>query len=307
MNKQRIINICNRWKGQWKYFSPTIAIEDFLASTIFRYNINARHYLNKYSYSKAKKILSRKYSYVIDKWKTINVKQTYDIGHASDVYLFWWQGLEEAPYIVKKCVESIRKNMPGRRCIVISKDNWMKYASIPSYIVEKYHRHIITPALFSDILRCCLLFEHGGIWIDPTCYMSRSLDETIKDYKFYTIRHGDDWEFPICKGKWALFFLASGKGNPVIGFVRDMFFEYWKKEKCIAEYLLIDTFFAIAYDNFEYAKEMIDMVPSNNRNYIKLLEMLKQNNGKDFYKCMKQIDSKTYIHKLTYKMNIDKF
>lgn len=312
MNKKRIKNIILRWKGQWLYFSPLIAIGDFLCSTIFRFN-NSRikHIISKKYYNLAQIIITNRYKTVIEKWENKfdkKEKNTFEkINKSSRIFIFWWQGEENSPEIIKDCIFAIRSHAGEHVVTIIDKDTWMKYTNIPDYILKKVNEGIINFTLFSDILRCALLYDNGGIWIDPTCYVTRDFSDDMYNKTFYTIKHGDSWEFPICKGYWATYFLAAGKNNPLLGFSRDLFFEFWKKEKAFIVYLSIDLFFSIAYDNFDFAKKMIDDVPYNNRNRDDLRNKLANNGGKDFDILLSQVDKETYINKLTYKMYIEKY
>ena len=312
MNKKRIKNIILRWKGQWLYFSPLIAIGDFLCSTIFRFN-NSRikHIISKKYYNLAQIIITNRYKTVIEKWENKfdkKEKNTFEkINKSSRIFIFWWQGEENSPEIIKDCIFAIRSHAGEHAVTIIDKDTWMKYTNIPDYILKKVNEGIINFTLFSDILRCALLYDNGGIWIDPTCYVTRDFSDDMYNKTFYTIKHGDSWEFPICKGYWATYFLAAGKNNPLLGFSRDLFFEVCKKEKAFIVYLSIDLFFSIAYDNFDFAKKMIDDVPYNNRNRDDLRNKLANNGGKDFDILLSQVDKETYINKLTYKMYIEKY
>ena len=135
--------------------------------------------------------------------------------------------------------------------------------------------------------------------------MTSECDQDIYSHSFYTIKHGDSWKHPICQGDWATFFLACNKNNPLLGYMKDMFMEYWKKEKVFIVYLSLDLFLSIAYDNFDYAKKMIDDVPLNNQKRDDRLEMLTKNNGEKFDELLEKMkESKTYINKLTYKIYI---
>lgn len=302
----RIKNISHRWYGQWKYFSPLIAICDFLTSTIFRHSLTVRHYLNKYYYAKAQKIIENKYYGVIENWKNISFTPE-NIKDNSYIFIFWWQGMNNAPFIIKKCVSSIISHKGKHKIVIIDKTNWCNYTNVPEYIVEKFHRKEISVTWFSDILRCHLLYDNGGIWIDPTCYMSGDFNDEIYNYSFYSIRHGDSYEFPICKGKWATFFLASYKGNPLMGFLCELFDTYWKNEMGFIVYLSIDLFLSVAYDNLAYARKMINEIPTNNVFRDELRKKLIIEKGDHFYKILQSIGNDTYIHKLTYKMYIKKF
>ncbi|GBG96545.1 capsular polysaccharide synthesis protein [Lactococcus termiticola] len=43
------------------------------------------------------------------------------------IWFFWWQGIDSAPPIVKKCLESIKHNSNGRTVVIVSKDNLDEY------------------------------------------------------------------------------------------------------------------------------------------------------------------------------------
>lgn len=304
---KRIRYVSKRWYGQWRFFSPKIAICDFLVTTVLRKsNGRLKHFLNFCLYNKAKDVVAQREAHVIEKWKR-NPKTNEKIAQNGMIFLFWWQGLNDAPILIKECVSVIRQNAGKHDVIIIDKDNWRQYTYIPDYILKKMEAGTINFTLFSDILRCCLLYEYGGIWIDPTCYLTKEFDDEIYDKYFYSIKHGDAWEHPICKGFWATFFIAAGKHNSLIGFMKDMFFEYWKTESVFVVYLSLDLFLSIAYDTLPYAKEMIDNVPMNNEHRDDLRKLLIKNKGIGFDELMNQVDSETYIHKLTYKMFIERF
>lgn len=302
---KRIKNIFRRWWGQLLYFSPAIAVGDFLCATILRKsNGKLKHIIIQLYYEKAKKIIVNRYKNVIREWKKKSIENT-KISPYEYIFVFWWQGINNAPPIIKKCICSIKKNAGNHKVILLNKSNYSQYVDIPKYIIDKVDKGNINVTLFSDILRCCLLYENGGIWIDPTCYMTKQFDQRMYNYSFYTIKHGDDWEFPICKGYWASFFLASTKNNPLMGFMRTLFFEFWKNEKYFIVYLSIDLFLSIAYDEFDWARDMIQDVPYNNRHRDDLRNMLLKNRGKNFAKLCYQVNEDTYINKLTYKMVIE--
>ena len=78
------------------------------------------------------------------------------------IWFCWLQGIEEAPLLVKRCLESLRKNIPDKKIIVIDGNNLGEYVNMPDYITDKWQRGIIGNAHFSDLLRLELLIEKGG-------------------------------------------------------------------------------------------------------------------------------------------------
>ena len=77
------------------------------------------------------------------------------------------QGYDDAPELVQKCIDSIKKSTQ-HPVYLIERENVTQYTDFPDYIMEKYEKGIITNAQFSDILRMNLLSRHGGLWIDAT-------------------------------------------------------------------------------------------------------------------------------------------
>lgn len=308
MNRVRIKNIVNRWKGQAKDFSISIALGDIVCSTVLRKsNGPLKHSINEKYYNKAKDIILQRYQYVVDKWNVENdVSILKNFNKKLPIYIFWWQSIEDAPGLIVSCIDRI-KELAENPVIVVDKNNWSELVDLPKFAVNAVNTGNISLTTFSDILRYNLLAKTGGMWIDPTCYLSHKFDEEVYEYPFYTINHGDIWEHPICKGKWSTFFLCSGENNPLFGFISDMINEYWKNEKSLAVYLLPDVFFSIGYENIPYIKKVIDIVPENNRDRVKLIKMLSQSKGKNFDELVEKVDKQTYIHKLTYKTYIEKF
>ena len=95
------------------------------------------------------------------------------------VFVFWWQGLDGAPDIVKSCIASMRRHIGSHPLVVITRDNVWDYVDIPEYIYEKVERKIITQTQISDIQRIALLERYGGLWLDATIMDGISLADDL--------------------------------------------------------------------------------------------------------------------------------
>lgn len=60
-----------------------------------------------------------------------------DLSIGDCIWICWWQGLDNAPELVRKCVESIQKNAGNHEVIIITEDNYKEYVNIPKWIEEK--------------------------------------------------------------------------------------------------------------------------------------------------------------------------
>ena len=192
------------------------------------------------------KFIEKEFKEIIAKYKKNTcspaVAEIKEIAEKSktNIWVFWWQGYEAAPVLVKKCIESVRKNAGTHTVILLTKDNWQTYADIPEYIIKKVSEGNISLTHFSDILRMALLAEHGGLWLDATIFVSR----TIPDYCFtlpYFSIHYKNSSSKIARGRWTGFCQGARKNSIIHSFCRDIFFEYWKKYARLADYFFIDV------------------------------------------------------------------
>lgn len=218
------------------------------------------------------------------------------------VWVFWYQGYEQMPKIVKVCIDSIKQNFKNNKVILITKENYQEYADIPDYITEKVKKGIITLTHFSDILRATLLAKHGGIWIDSTVYLKGDISQEVVNYPFYTLKLEDHTLDTQCitRTRWAGFLMSGARGNPVFVGLRDILFEYWKDHNVLVNYFLIDYIINFLYDNVSEVKDLIDKVPMGNKNLFSLAELLFEKFDETKFAKICQ-DTKAF--KLTYKFS----
>jgi len=133
------------------------------------------------------------------------------------IWFLWLQGLPSAPAIVQKCFESWVTNNKNWKIVLLDKNNIVEYISLPNAET--------TPQALSDIIRINLLAEHGGIWVDATCYCTTPLDNWIYDHikaGFFAFdRPGPDRMI----SSW---FLAATKNAYIPQYLKNEVNAYWK-------------------------------------------------------------------------------
>jgi hypothetical protein len=159
---------------------------------------------------------------------------------------------------------------------------------------------IISLTHLSDILRVCLLHDHGGLWLDATVYATSKINPSIFDLDVFTVRN-DITYFYETRYKWATFIIGGRKGHPFFAFVRDMLMEYWNRNVELIDYLLMDYYITIAYDRIFVIRDALNRVPySNNQVCVLVRYLLGEAFDSGVYE---RICSDTYLHKLTWKEN----
>lgn len=212
------------------------------------------------------------------------------------IWTLWWQGRDNAPLIVKRCLQSIEANFQDGTLIVLDKNNYKNYVQLPTHIMEKFEKGIITITHFSDILRFNLLSQHGGMWIDSTVYVSRPIPMNIFDSDFYTIHQIGDSENNISEFKWTAFLLGGKKENSIFSKMCSLFDAYWTDHNDLLCYFLIDYFMYMIYTSNQKEQDLIDNVCVYEGDIFQLNNLLYT----DYYAEINQIP---LFNKLSWKEN----
>lgn len=242
--------------------------------------------------------LKSNYKNVIDKYK-LKTDEVPSKPERRYIWTLWWQGEKNAPPLVSTCLKKMRENANGAEVIVLSKDNYEQYITIPKYIIEKREKGYISFAQLSDIFRFTLLEKYGGLWLDSTVYTSKPIPEDYFEKEFYS-QH-TKWQ-PTCFVQHNLyhgFIIGSQKGGKLVSFVKEIFFEYWKENDTLIDYLLIDYLIMIAYTTFQDIKEEIDNLPYSSERLYDLVKLLNKPYNYDTFKSLTEdcIFSKLDWHK----------
>lgn len=173
------------------------------------------------------------------------------------VWVCWLQGLENAPKLVQVCVDSIRKNHPNRKVVVLTDENIAEYVSVPEYVLRKYQQGCMTRTHYSDIIRLLLLSQYGGVWMDSTILMTGSLPEYIEQSSFFAYHSATELAHVCC----ATGFMAACAHHPIVEDTLQILLEYWKHETKLVSYSVIHLLIYMAtHDindaNRQYWKEV---------------------------------------------------
>lgn len=242
--------------------------------------------------------LESDYSDIIHTYKNYNESCAYN--YKSPVWVFWMQGYDKAPVLVKKCIDSIRKST-SHPVLLITKDNIDDYLNLPEYITRKYNQGIITNAQFSDILRMSLLSEYGGLWIDATVFVPKKIPEEVFYNEYYTCKRHTKKTNYVSKYRWTSFVNGCQKGCIIQKVMADLFLAYWKNNDYLIDYLLVDYFMAVVYNNFQNAKSLVDNLKYNNSMIDELQSRMNLEYSKDEYDSLIN-QTETFLFKLSWRM-----
>lgn len=221
-----------------------------------------QHFIHSIRYKKIETFLLNNNKELIEKYKNKSVVTTSN-NEKKVIWVMWWQGIQNAPKIVKICVNSILNNNPNKKVIILDENNYSKYVDIPQNILTKVYSGKLSITNLSDLIRLKVLSKYGGMWFDSTIYLNKPINDLFDKYPFFSIKT-DHKKWSVSKGLWTTFLMGCDKNNILFAFSDEVMTNYLQKYDYIIGYFLIDAIISLAYNNIPLCRIEIDKVPENN-------------------------------------------
>lgn len=218
----------------------------------------------------------------------------------SDSKIIWWlwyQGLEDAPPIVKKCWESVNNYKGEYELITLDNKNLYEYVNLPATILEKRKKGIIGDAHFSDLCRLSLLKNYGGVWIDATVLMTGEIPEFIKKQNLFFFQSSNIDQNFSCMSNW---FIKAQSNNYFIDALYRSIIEYWEKNSHVLDYYIFHMFAKLLVEQDAVCQSMLtNMAYLSNAQPHVLQNLLKE---KFSISQWESVLFCSFVHKLTYRV-----
>lgn len=140
------------------------------------------------------------------------------------IWFCWFDGLEQAPPLIRHCFRSWQRHNPGWDVIFLHDGNLLDYVDA-SCGCNMAH---LTVQKRANLLRLALLDTHGGVWADATCFCTRPLDRWIGDCMdtgFFCFQADGPGRV---MGNW---FMAAMPGNELVRSFRQTHLAYWRDHR----------------------------------------------------------------------------
>ena len=220
------------------------------------------------------------------------------IEKSNKIWICWFQGIENAPELVKACYNSVLKNYKDKEIIVLTEENYKKYVDMPEHIIKKWEKGYITFAHFSDILRIELLSKYGGLWLDSTIFTTKRselvFNENIELFVFKQVDLDRKNSLSVVASNWLIY---ANKDNNIINLTKKLLYYYWEDYNYAINYNIFHIFFKLATE--VYKDEWKNVPTFNNISpHILQFELCEEFNDKRF----EQIKNMSDFHKLNWRI-----
>lgn len=237
------------------------------------------------------KHLLKHYGDVIEKYSTANESTT----KCQDfkIWVFWGQGKENMPALVKACYNKMVENNPNVQ--FIDMENVRNFIELPLVVYNKLKTGKLLYAHFSDIVRNSLLAKYGGLWLDATIYTNCTIPQIATQHTFFSPHDEKNATY------WCTYAMGSNKINSTtFCFLREMLIAVCSREKVWPDYLMQDHLISFAYKNIPATKKAIDETPQNNTRRFMLFALMNKPWDEEVYN---ELIKDNFIFKLSYKAN----
>jgi len=255
------------------------------------------------------------------------------------IWIYWAQGFQNAPLLVKKVVESWKKCNPEWDVLLLDDKNINDFIKIS---LKEENWNNMPMAHRADLIRLMLLEKYGGIWSDATVYCMKPLDcwiDEVMQEGFFAFYRPSNYRLI---SSW---FLAAEKDNKIVKTWREAFESYYRDNRFIKhgfvyrrlnkilgkvfnkklEYtkywlsplvvkvLRVNPYFIIHYlfydvvtknDDLNDSWKRIRKIDANKLHKLKRYGMMKDIDKKDF---LSFVDADVYMYKLDWKHNPDDY
>ena len=213
------------------------------------------------------------------------------------IWQYWESKDGSIPPLVQACLNSVNKFKGDRKRIILNPDNVKDYVNIPEIFWRMREKGLIKTAFFSDILRTCLLIQHGGIWMDATVLLTEELPEYITNAELFVFQN--DLKIDLDGLNMASYFIVAKPNNPILVQTLKAMEAYWKENRFLVNYFtFLHAFTMVTQKN----KEIFSKVPFFNFLSVQQMqgELLNKFN-EDRWEQLKKISG---VHKLTHKQSV---
>ena len=248
----------------------------------------------------------KKYQTYIDQYNIIK-EEDGDINYDDTIWICWWQGIENAPELVKACVNSIKMHAGTHPVVFITDENVSKYVQIPNFLLKKIREGTISKTHYSDYVRTALLAKYGGLWLDSTFLCNSDKLSTCFNENIWSIKRPDYLHCSVFGGYFANYSMRVKYGYRwIYKIVRDFWTKYWIDSSIngniLIDYLLYDYLFTLIIKNFENVKNEVCKIQPNNPMCDALITMINDNYDELTWKVL---NKDTFLFKLSWKAKVD--
>lgn len=206
------------------------------------------------------------------------------------VYVYWAQGFDAAPDIVRMCNRRLKEHCSGT-LVELDEPAMQELVRLPADIEARE----IKPTHRSDLLRLELLARYGGSWLDATCLVTADPTPKLAALRAPT----GYFAFAKRRATFASWVMSSVPDHRMVRMQRAALHTYWRHHDRLTDYFAMHHIFESLTRLDEEFGRLWDATPTRpyNRAFELFWHLDAYRSQEDFQKML----AGSFVHKLTYK------
>ena len=172
------------------------------------------------------------------------------------VFSFW--GWNPQPDLITSCFESMKKNC-NQQVIILNEKTLSDYIDLPPFIMDLHKNGKMKDAHLADIARVELLYNHGGIWLDSTAFVTAEIPQNILDQDFFVYMANGKFGTPYSYIQNC--FIRSRKNAYLLDAWRSVIHDWWRGHDYPVEYFQHQIMFKGLVSQDKRAKAHFSKMP----------------------------------------------
>ena len=219
------------------------------------------------------KYLNEKYGKIVEKYEQMSLKEWNGglIEENCPVWVWWEQGYDNLPPVVRSCVASLNKWGGVNHTVnMLDRNNISQFIDIPEKIWEKHDKKIINSSNLSDLIRFMLLEKYGGVWVDACdFFVGDGFFKEMTKYHFYSVK-GFNVKLNITRRLWSDSLFACGKNNAYAKVMSELLTSYFLEENYAIDYFVSSCFQNVVYERVASMRMMMFNYPCNRTHFYRI-------------------------------------
>ena len=150
------------------------------------------------------------------------------------------------------------------RVHVLTLKNVSDYIDLPPLIIRRYQNREMNLKELREYIRAAVLGTYGGLWIDPTVFVTSMLPDGVLQAQLFSIKTRENNPQAPSAGYWNSAVISVHKNHVAMCFVRDAFLFWWERyDRPIAEDMF-DLFLSAAFRSLPPVRFAFDAMPPSN-------------------------------------------
>jgi tetratricopeptide (TPR) repeat protein len=207
------------------------------------------------------------------------------------IFVYWAQGWDAAPPVVRRCQEQLRATHSAAEIVALDDATVPDWVDVPASVRSTLSTNRTE---LSNVIRLQLLAEHGGVWLDATCFPTGNVLDALQ-----TPAGSGFFAFTRRTARPSNWLLAASPHHYLVQMLLAGHLAFWQEFNRPSHYFMFHHMFESLFlvdEDFRRRWEQVPDVSAGPPHFFQR-SMRREYDDNRFHELL----ASSFVHKLTYK------